>query len=73
MAKAGPGTSAVLSFLAWLTGVVVSLVVGNGMINKTLVLPTWLGQNAAPWIAVLVGWIVIVTTLVSAVMAILRK
>ena len=73
MAKTGPGTSAVLSFLAWLTGVVVSLVVGNGMILGDLVLPVWLGQNAAPWIAVAVGWIVIVTTLISAVMAIIHR
>jgi len=63
----------VLNLLAWFTGVVVSLVVGNAMINEVLVLPRWLGGVAAPWIAVIVGWIVLITTLVGVVMAILKK
>jgi hypothetical protein len=73
MAKDTAGRSNVLGFLAWFTGIVVSLVVGQAMIAEKLVLPMWLGQSAAPWIAVLVGWIVVITTLISAVMAIVRK
>ena len=65
--------STILNLLAWITGVVVSLVVGNAMIQGVLTLPAWIGGNSAPWIAVSIGWIVIVTTLISAVMAILKK
>lgn len=60
----------VLNFIAWLTGVLVSLSVGFAMIDKILSLPTWLGGNV---MAMLVGWIVVITTLISAVMAILRE
>ncbi|MBU4070040.1 MAG: hypothetical protein KJ646_03575 [Nanoarchaeota archaeon] len=65
----------VLSFLAWITGVVVSLVVGNAMIQGILRLPGWLGgtTSAGMIIAATIGWIVVITTLVGAVMAILRK
>lgn len=66
-------SDSILSFLAWFAGVILSLVVGNAMIEKTLVLPWWLGGEVAPWIAVAVGWIVIVTTLVGAVMAIIKE
>ncbi|MFA4953090.1 MAG: hypothetical protein WC584_02620 [Candidatus Pacearchaeota archaeon] len=72
MAKQG-GT--LVHLLAWVTGVVVSLVVGFGMINGTLVLPIWLGGGsaAADSIVVFFGWIVLITTLISAVMALLKK
>lgn len=72
MAKGG---SSVVHFLAWFTGVVVSLVVGNAMINEVLILPGWLGGGtvAGAWIAVAIGWIVVITTIVGAVMALLRK
>ena len=67
--------SRVLGMLAWFTGVVVSLAVGFGLINMTLVLPGWLGgaSNAGLFISVAVGWIVVVTTLISAVMALIRS
>ena len=71
MAKQQRG-GGILHLLAWITGVVVSLVVGNGMIQKTLVLPSWLGGQVE-WIAVSIGWIVVVSTLVGAGMAILKK
>ena len=70
MAKQNLG---VIHFLAWITGVIVSLVVGNAMINGFLTLPAWLGGIAFPMIAVAVGWIVVITTLISAVLAIIRK
>ena len=60
----------VLNFIAWLTGVLVSLSVGFAMIDGTLSLPTWLGGDV---LAMLVGWIVVITTVISAVMAILRE
>ena len=60
----------VLSFLAWITGVIVSLSVGFGMIGGTLSLPWWLGGDV---IAMVAGWIVVVTTLLGAILAILNK
>ena len=72
MAKQG---STVLNVLAWLTGVVVSLVVGFGMINGTLGLPLWLGGGSpvGDWIVMAIGWIVLITTLISAILALLKK
>jgi|GEM_PF-1084592 len=64
----------VLHFVAWLTGVIVSLVVGNALIIGTLVLPSWLG-GATPvgiMIAIAVGGIVVVTTLLSVILAIIH-
>jgi hypothetical protein len=65
----------VLNFLVWFTGIVISLVVGSGMVNGTLGLPWWLGGNTVigAWIVVIVGYIVLITTLVGALMAILKK
>ena len=74
MAKQNTGHG-VLGFLAWFTGVVVSLAVAFGLINGTLGLPWWLGGASAAGIFLVqaVGWIVLITTLISAVMAILRR
>lgn len=60
----------VMNFVAWLTGVIVSLAVGFAMIGGTLTLPWWLGGDV---LAMIAGWIVVVTTLISAVMAILQQ
>ncbi len=68
MAKKQSGK--LLNFVAWLTGVIVSLVVGFAMINGTLSLPFWLGGDLLAWVA---GWVVVATTLVSAGLAILNK
>jgi len=67
MAKQG---GRVLNFIAWLTGVIVSLAVGFAMIGGTLTLPTWLGGSV---LAMIAGWVVVITTLLSVVMAILSK
>lgn len=69
------GNSTVLSFLAWFTGVVVSLAVGNGMINNTLRLPAWLGGSSEVGMVItsIIGWIVVITTIVSAVLAVINK
>jgi len=63
-------SSTVLTFVAWLTGVIVSLAVGFGMIGGTLDLPSWLGGST---VAMLAGWVVIVTTAIGVVLAILKK
>lgn len=72
MAKQKPK---VLNVIAWVTGVVVSLAVGFGMINGVLGLPTWLGGGtvAGDFIVLAVGWIVVATTLISAILAILEQ
>ncbi len=57
----------VLSFVAWLTGVLVSLAVGFGMIGGTLAVP-YIGV-----VNVVVGWVVVATTVISAVLAILKQ
>ncbi len=57
----------VLNFVAWLTGVIVSLAVGLALIDGTLSVP-YLGV-----VNVIAGWVVVVTTLISVVMAILSQ
>jgi len=58
----------VLHFIAWLTGVLVSLAVGFGMVDGVLSI-RWIPNV----VTVIVGWVVVVTTLVSLVLAIIRK
>jgi len=73
MAKTvGKGVSKILNLVAWLTGVVVSLAVGFAMIGETLTIP-WLDTVGAGVITVVAGWIVVISTLVSATLAILKK
>ena len=63
-----------MGFLAWLTGVIVSLAVGFGMVSENL----FVGPAASDlWIptgvTVFFGWVVVVTTLLSVVLAIIHK
>ena len=58
--------SKVLNFVAWLTGVIVSLAVGFGLIGGTLSVP-YIGL-----VNVIFGWIVIVTTLLGVILALLK-
>ncbi len=65
----------VLSFVVWLTGILVSLAVGfsmtqAGRVSGALTLPTWLGGNV---LALIVGWVVVITTIISAVIAIIDR
>ncbi len=60
--------SSVLNFVAWLTGVLVSLAVGFGMTGKTLIIP-WLPEV----ITQIAGWVVIITTVISAILALLQE
>ncbi len=73
MAKQQRGN--LLALLAWFTGVVVSLAVGMGLIDGILRLPGWLGgtTTAGMWVTIAVGWIVVITTLVGAVLALLKR
>ncbi|MEK6897741.1 MAG: hypothetical protein AABX28_00100 [Nanoarchaeota archaeon] len=64
-----------LNLVAWLTGIVVSLVVGTAMTDGTLSLPGWLGGNnpVGLLVTMVVGWVVVITTLVSAALAVLQR
>lgn len=68
--KRSDGMSKLLSFVAWLTGVLVSLSVGFAMIDRILTLPYWLGGEI---VAVVAGWIVVITTLLGVVLALLNR
>ncbi len=62
------GKFKLLNFLLWLTGVIVSLAVGNALIVGTLTVP-YLDQ--VPYLMAIAGWVVIIATVVSVIMAIL--
>ena len=69
--KTGSPLASFISFIAWLTGVLVSLSVGFALINEVLTLPSWLGGNVG--VPEVVGWIVVLTTLLGAILTIIRK
>jgi len=56
-----------LNFVIWLTGVIVSLAVGFALISGTLSVP-WLGI-----VDVIAGWIVVITTLLGVLLAIVNR
>jgi len=55
-----------LNFIVWLTGVIVSLAVGFALIGGTLAVP-YLGV-----INVIAGWVAVITTIISVVLALLK-
>ena len=57
-----------LNFLIWLTGIVVSLAVGFGMIDGNLSI-RWIPLS----VTMIFGWIVVVTTLLGVILAISKK
>ena len=60
-------SSGVLNLVAWLTGIIVSLAVGFGLVSGTL---------SVPYIGVvnqIAGWIVVVTTIISLILAVMRQ
>ncbi|MBS3085853.1 hypothetical protein J4225_04180 [Candidatus Pacearchaeota archaeon] len=56
----------VLQFVAWLTGVIVSLAVGLALIDGTLAVP-YLGI-----VNLIAGYVVVITTVLSVILAILK-
>ena len=61
-----------LNFVAWLTGVLVSLAVGFAMIGGSLTIP-WLDSIGIGVVTMIAGWIVVLTTLLSVVLATLKQ
>ncbi len=64
---ASGGLGKLVSLGAWLTGILVSLAVGFGMISGTLTIPY------VEVIVPIAGWIVVILTLVSVILAIANK
>jgi hypothetical protein len=56
--------SNIIRFAVWLTGILVSLAVGFGMINKVLYI-----MYIPTEVTILAGWVVVVFTLISVVLS----
>jgi len=67
MAKQQMGYT-LMSVLAWITGILVSLAVGFGMIYGTLGIP-----SIPDVITQIAGWIVVIGAVISVIMAIFGK
>ena len=69
MANSGTGTlSALVNLAVWLTGVLVSLAVGFGMVDGVLGV-RWIPVS----VIVIAGWVVVILTLVSLILAIIDR
>lgn len=55
-------------FIAWVTGILVALAVGFGMISQSLVIP-----DIPSMITQTAGWIVVILTALGAILAIIDK
>ena len=76
MAKNNSTTgSPLLAVIAWITGVIVSLAVGFAMIGTGALnqgIP-WLSGIGDGIIVTIAGWIVVIATILSVILAILKK
>ncbi|MBT4135498.1 hypothetical protein HOD75_03560 [archaeon] len=61
----GKPVSNLVALSAWLTGILVSLAVGFGMVDKVLVV-RWMPEV----VTVVAGWVVVVLTVISVILAI---
>ena len=64
----GKNIKGILNFVAWLTGILVSLAVGFAMIDGVLSV-RWIPEI----VTMIAGWVVVVSTALSAVLAILKQ
>ena len=67
MAKKSGSVKALLHFVVWLTGIIVALAVGFALTGGTLAVP-YIGQ-----VNVIAGWVVIFTTALSVILAVVHK
>lgn len=65
--KGGSPLKKLLGFFAWLTGIIVSLAIGFAMTGETLSVP-----YLPSVVSVIAGWIVVVTTIVTVVLAVVN-
>ena len=68
MAKNNGGLTKIVSFIAWLTGVIVALAVGSSLITGILTVPY---LDSIPYLMDLAGWVVVIATVLGAVLAII--
>jgi len=68
MAKNNGSLGQVLNFVAWLTGVLVSLAVGFGMVDGVLSI-RWIPEV----VTMVAGWIVVIGTVLSVIMALANR
>lgn len=68
MAKKSGVLSTLIKVAIWLTGILVALAVGFGMIGKVLVVP-----GIPEIVTYVAGWIVVVTTLLGIIMALFDR
>jgi hypothetical protein len=68
----GKKIAKLLSFVAWLTGTLVSLAVGFAMIGGSLTIP-WFDSIGIGVVTIVAGWIVVLTTLISIVLSLLKQ
>ena len=68
MAKKKGGLHQLMHFVAWLTGVIVSLSVGFALKDGPLGLPSYLGGEL---VSVAAGWIVLLTTAIGVVLVVI--
>lgn len=64
-----------VGIIAWITGVIVSLAVGfamigNGVLNQSI---PWLSGLGEGIIVTIAGWIVVIATILSVILAIVKK
>ena len=57
-----------VGILVWVVGIIVSLAVGSGMIDKTLTIP-----SVPSIITIVAGWVVVIGAILSVILAIFSK
>ena len=67
MAKSKP-VSSLVNIAAWITGILVSLAVGFGMVDQVLAV-----RFIPAVITVIAGWLVVILTIISVILAIANK
>jgi hypothetical protein len=60
--------NSLMGVITWIVGVLVSLAVGSGMIDKTLTVP-----GIASIITIVAGWVVVIGAIISVLLAIFGK
>ncbi|MCH7850474.1 MAG: hypothetical protein IH845_02415 [Nanoarchaeota archaeon] len=61
-------SNSLVSILAWIVGILVSLSVGSGMIQNILTVP-----GIPNLVIVIAGWIVVVGSIISVVLAVFKR
>jgi len=62
----------IVGIFAWVVGVLVALAVGSGMINKVLTIPG-ISEIGSGIIVQIAGWVVVIGTIISVILAIFKK